>query len=100
MGRARGWQQKLDAYSRMQLEEGLPAEGIDVTVRLDCKEADAPRQVVAAGLQLHAQVGEVVVGHVASSTDLEHLAELPCVQEVQLSRPLYEDRPGPAGKEK
>ena len=88
MGEKKQWGQKLDPYSRMQLEEGLPVGGFEVTVRLAGKDAVA-RQLEAAGLKLHAQVDDIVVGHVADSDALKRIAELDYVQEVQLSRPLY-----------
>ena len=93
------WGQKLDPYSRLQLDEGLPAAGIDVTVRLDSSNAAAAREVEGAGLEVHAQVGDIVVGHVANATDLGQIAELDCVREVQLSRPLYADGNDPSGQE-
>lgn len=93
------WGQKLDPYSRLQLDDGLPAEGVDVTVRLDRSDAAAAREVERAGLQVHAQVGDIVVGHVANAADLGQIAELGCVQEVQLARPLYEDRGDSSGQE-
>jgi hypothetical protein len=92
MSGGKTWKQKLDAHSRLRLDEGLPSTGVDVTIRLARKDAAAAQQVEASGLELHAQVDEIIVGHVANSTDLQHIAELPCVQEVQLARPLYEDQ--------
>lgn len=97
MSSTQSWGQKLDPYSRLQLDDGLPAAGVDVTVRLAGNDAAAARQVERAGLKLHAQVGDIVVGHVADSTDLGHIAELACVQEVQLARPLYDDRSNSSG---
>ena len=97
MSSTKSWGQKLDPHSRMQLDDGLPAAGVDVTVRLVGGDAAATRQVERAGLKLHAQVGDIVVGHVANSTDLSHIAELACVQEVQLARSLYEDRSDSSG---
>lgn len=82
------WGEKFDPYSRMQVEDGLPAAGVEVTVRLKGADAEA-REVERAGLRLHAQVGEILVGHVASAADLKQIAELDCVREVQVSRPLY-----------
>ena len=86
---SKSWGAKFDPYSRMQIEDGLPAEGVDVTVRVTDEDA-AANQLEQAGLKLHAQVGDIIVGHV-NSTDLEQIAELDCVQEVQLSRPLYKE---------
>lgn len=96
MGSSKSWGAKFDPYSRMQMEDGLPAGGVEVTVRVTDKGA-AAKQVERAGLKLHAQVGDIIVGHVADPTDLRQIAELDCVQEVQLSRPLYEERPGDLG---
>ena len=64
----------------MQLEDVLPAEGIEVTVRVTDERA-AAKQLEPAGLKVHAQVGDIIVGHV-NSTDLRQIAELDCVQEV------------------
>jgi hypothetical protein len=100
MNDTKPWGQKLDPYSRLQLENGLPAVGVDVTVRLTGKDTAAARQVERAGLKLHAQVGDILVGHVTNSTDLRHIAKLACVQEVQLARPLYEDGLDLTGKER
>jgi len=99
MSGGNSWGQKLDPYSRLQLDDGLPAAGVDVTVRLDISDAEAARELEQAGLKVHAQVGDIIVGHVANSTDLGHIAELACVQEVQLARPFYEDRNAPSGQE-
>jgi len=82
----------------MRLEEGLPAAGAEVTVRLAQPEAPAGL-VEQAGLELHAQVGDILVGHVSSEADLRKIAELDCVQEVQLSRPLYAEEPAPPEEE-
>jgi hypothetical protein len=98
LGEKKPWGQKLDPHSRMQLEDGLPAGGFEVTVRFAGRDA-AARQVEAAGLKLHARVGDIVVGRVADSGALKQIAELDCVQEVQLSRPLYAEGPDPAGEE-
>jgi|SRR5829696_2425684 len=86
---SKSWGAKFDPYSRMQIEDGLPAEGVEVTVRVTEEDA-AAKQLEQAGLKLHAQVGEIIVGHV-NSTDLKQIAELDCVQEVQLSRALYKE---------
>lgn len=89
MSSSKSWGAKLDPYSRMQMDEGLPAEGVEVTVRVTDERA-AAKQLEQAGLKVHAQIGEIIVGH-ANSTDLQQIAELDCVQEVQLSRPLYKE---------
>lgn len=90
MGQQPNWQRKLDPYGRLYVEEGLPAAGVDVTIRLTGPDAQAASSLKEAGLQLHAQVGEIVAGRVAHLAHLRAVAELPCVQEVQMSRPLYE----------
>ena len=92
MSTTKPWHQKLDPHGRLQLEEGLAPSGIDVTVRLTSRDKKAARQVERSGLELHSQVDDIIVGHVANAADLQHIAELPCVQEVQIARPLYEDR--------
>jgi hypothetical protein len=93
------WHQKLDPHGRLQLEDGLPAAGVDVTVRLAGKDQAAARQVQRSGLKLHSQIDDIIVGHVASAEDLQQIAELPCVQEVHLARPLYQDRWGSPGRD-
>jgi hypothetical protein len=95
---SKSWGAKLDPYSRMQMEDGLPAEGVDVTVRVTDERA-AAKQLERAGLKVHAQVGDIIVGH-ANSADLRQIAELDCVQEVQLSRPLYGEGSGDSEKER
>lgn len=87
------WQRKLDALSRFHLREGLPAAGVDITLRLAQPDVLAAREVVRAGLTLHAQSGEILVGHIDSLVDLEQVAALPCVREVQVSQPLYQEHP-------
>lgn len=94
---SKAWGAKFDPYSRMQMDEGLPAEGVEVTVRVTDKDT-AAKQLERAGLNVHAQVGDIVVGHV-NSTDLQQIAELDCVEEVQLSRPLYSESPSDVEKE-
>lgn len=89
------WKGKLDPQSRLILDEGLPPAGADVTVRLSGPDPAAATQVERAGLQVHAQVGEIIVGRVTGPGQLKDIAELPCVHEVQMSRPLFEDRPRP-----
>ena len=93
MSNARAWEGKLDPFGRLRAEEGLPEGGVDVTVRLASADAAMARQAELAGLKLYAQVGEILAGHVADSTGLKNIAELECVQEVQLTRPHYPDRP-------
>lgn len=92
MSNLRTWAGKLDPYGRLQSEAGLPEGGVDVTVRLAGSDASFARQVVRAGLQLYAQVGDILTGHVADAAGLEHIAELACVREVHLSRPTYPDQ--------
>ncbi len=99
MGKNRSWHQKLDPHGRLQLEEGLPAQGLDVTVRLSSKDPQTVRQLEVTGLSMHSQIDDIVVGHVANAADLQHVAELPCVQEVQVSRHLYADRAKISGKD-
>jgi hypothetical protein len=96
----KSWQQKLDPHGRLQLEDGLPPAGIDVTVRLTCKDVAAAEQVERSGLKLHDQIDDIIVGHVANADDLQHIAELPCVKEVQVARPLYEDQANAPRKDK
>lgn len=86
------WQHKLDAFGRMQLDEGFPLEGIDVTVRLISREASAVKEILGTGLIMHSHVGEIVVGHIDNEFDLKQLAELASVAEVSLARPLYGDQ--------
>ena len=38
------WGAKLDPYSRMQMEDGLPAEGVEVTLRVT-DQAGAAKQL-------------------------------------------------------
>ena len=87
MSSSKKWEAKLDPYSRMQMDDGLLAEDVEVTVRVTDEHA-AAKQLEQAGLKVHAQVGDIIVGRV-NSTGLRQIAELDCVQEVQLSRPLY-----------
>ena len=98
VGSSKTWGAKLDPYSRMQMEDGLPGEGVEVTVRVT-DESAAAKQLERAGLKVHAQVGDIIVGHV-NSTDVQQIAELDCVQEVQLSRPLYAEGSGDSVKER
>jgi hypothetical protein len=94
----KGWGSKLDAYSRLQLEEGLPESGFDVTVRL--ADRTAPIQPLeSAGLKNHVRIGDIIVGRVSSETDLKRIAELDFVREVQLARPLYEDQSDSSDRE-
>lgn len=86
------WRQKLDPHGRMRVEEGIPIEGVDVTVRLTSKDAQWALELAAQGLQMHSQVDEIIVGHVANEVDLKHVAELNCVQELHISQRLYADR--------
>jgi hypothetical protein len=83
------WTRKLDAYSRRALAAGAE-NGLDVTVRLH--DAAAAAQLVESGLQVHATIGELVVGHVADGATLIRLAELPAVAEVQASRTLHNEK--------
>lgn len=88
----KSWDEKLDPYSRVLLEDGLPAGGVEVTVRLT-RPDEAAQQVERAGLRLHARVGDILVGHVANAADLKQIAAQDCVEEVQVSRPLYGEGP-------
>src|SRR5262245_5042396 len=97
MSDAAPWERKLDAYAHLQREEGLPAGGVDVTVRVAGNDASMVRQVEGAGLKLYAQIGDILTGHVGDSAGLKHIAELSCVREVHVSRPMYADRPDARG---
>lgn len=86
------WQRKLDAYSRRALRSGeAPEGGLDVTVRLTGHEDESARELAESGLEIHTTLGDLVVGHVADRATLIRIAELPCVAEVQASRPLYNE---------
>lgn len=94
------WQQKLDAYGRMELADGLPNTGVNVNVRVNGSGKDPAQQLTQAGLQVHYQVGDIFVGHITDEVALQSLASLPCVEEVQLSRPLYSEVPGESNRRK
>jgi hypothetical protein len=83
------WTHKLDAYSRRALAT-LAEHGLDVTVRLH--DVAAASQLVECGLQVHATIGDLVVGHVADRAMLMRIAELPEVAEVQTSRTLHNEK--------
>ncbi len=95
----KSWHEKLDPHGRMQLEEGLPAQGIDVTVRMTSNHPNAVHELEVTDLTMHSQIDDIIVGHVANAADLQHIAELACVQEVYVSRPLYPDQSNPSGKD-
>ncbi len=89
MSEKKPWHQKLSAHGRMLLEEGLPKNGVDLSVRITPKDKGAVEQLESSGLALHVHIDEIVVGRVANIADLERIAELPCVVEVELARSLY-----------
>ena len=83
------WKRKLDPYSRRAIASGAE-HGFDITVRLNGLEATS--RLVESGLQIHATIGDLVVGHVADSAALIQIAELAEVAEVQASRTLYNEK--------
>ncbi len=86
------WMRKLDPYSRRALQTSAPEEGMDVTVRLRDRDQSAAKDELAqSGLEVQSTLGDLVVGHVADRETLIRVAELPCVAEVQASRPLHSE---------
>lgn len=81
------WVHKLDPYSRRALDEEDRA--LDVALRV---EGDALDALKAAGLDVHSSAGPIVTGRVANREALARVAALPCVAEIQLSRPLREEK--------
>jgi hypothetical protein len=85
------WLNKIDPYGRRQLEEGLPASGLEVTVRLAREGAARIPELDRAGLEVHFTLDDVVVGRVADQAALARLAGLPFVKEVQVSQTLQDE---------
>lgn len=76
---------KLDALSRTQIEEGLP-EGVDITL---CLSHIDMTEVLKIGFKVYSQIDNIVTGYVDSELQLNELADLLCVEEIQFTRPLY-----------
>ena len=82
------WRNKLDPRALIALDD--EAGEFDVAVRLT--DPEAVDDVARAGLQVHSAVGAIVAGRVRGADALRRVADLPCVAEVQLSRPMYDER--------
>lgn len=91
MSDEQAWRRKLDALSRLQIEEGMPNAGVNVTLRLTHGDRTAEVLVAQVGFRVFSKVDNIVTGHVDSESDLRKLARLSCVEEVQLARPLFTD---------
>lgn len=85
------WRRKLDALSRLQIEEGMPDAGANVTLRLLHGGQTAELLSAQGGFKIFSKIGNIVTGHIDSASDLRELVRLSCVEEVQLARPLYAD---------
>ncbi|HYU24904.1 MAG TPA: hypothetical protein VEO74_06860 [Thermoanaerobaculia bacterium] len=85
------WQRKLDAYSRRALQASEGEGGLDITVRLTDGDRSGVRALAESGLEVQTTLGDLVVGRVADRAALIRIAELPCVAEVQASRPLHNE---------
>jgi hypothetical protein len=92
------WTAKLDPLSRLRWTRGETLAGSELIVRLTDASDEAASRTERAGLQVHARVGQILTGQVAGLEQLRGIASLPCVQEVQISRPLYEDAEHPDGR--
>lgn len=77
------WKKKLDAHLRKMLDEGFSG-CIDISLRV--KECDI-EQIKQVGLNVHCQVNEIITGNIAI-TNLQKIAELDCVLEINLSELL------------
>jgi hypothetical protein len=86
------WQQKLDPHGRRAVDEAPADDDRDLDVALRLNEPGAIEEVIHAGLELHATIGSIVTGRVRGAEGLRRIASLSCVDEVQLSRPMYDDR--------
>jgi hypothetical protein len=93
------WRRKLDALSRLQIEEGMPDAGVNVTLRLAHGDRTAEVLMAQVGFKVFSQVDNIVTGHVDSESDLGKLARLSCVEEVQLARPLFTDEADSNGED-
>ena len=85
------WQHKLDAYSRRALQTPEGESGIDITVRLTNDDESGVQALADSGLEVQTTLGDLVAGHVRDHATLIRIAELPCVAEVQASRPLHNE---------
>jgi hypothetical protein len=89
------WHDKLDPYSRLALEDAAADEErtFDVAVRLSDDDPGALDALANAGLETYSAVGAIVAGRIRGQRALERITRLTCVAEVQLSRPMYDEKP-------
>lgn len=83
--------EKTDARTRRVLSQGEPGsyEALIRTASLITAEERARLEM--AGFITFCVVGTVLSGAIPSSGCLDAVAELPFVEEIELSRPLYEE---------
>ena len=83
--------QKVDARGRGQLMKGEISGPIEILVRTDAPVSSRERRELrAVGVDIHSVMGNIL----SAETDADHLtevAELPFVQQIELSRAVYEE---------
>lgn len=84
---------KIDPRIRRELDAGVPSGSIEVLLRTaGAMSAAQRRELEAAGCDLRITAGSVATGVIGGARQLEAVARLPFVQQVEASRPLSAER--------
>jgi len=84
---------KLDARGRRRLARGGLTGRVEILLRTESEMTPEQRaQLVRVGCQVHFETGNVLSAAGAVER-LEELAALPFVRRIELSRPMFQERP-------
>lgn len=85
-------QQKLDPRCRHQLESGKLSGKVGVLIHTRRPlNPDQKQQIKDAGYTLASMMGTILTGIVADTKNLESVAQLPFVSQIELSSPMFQE---------
>ena len=85
---------KVDAHGRQLLAEGRLTGRVEAFIRtVGPITSEQEKELRAAGVTPYSIQGEILTGAIEGSASLESVAQLPYVEKIELSRPLYGESP-------
>jgi hypothetical protein len=86
---------KIDARGRRLLSEGRLAGRVEAFIRTVAPiTAEQEQELRTAGVTPYSIRADVLAGAIDGPDSLESVAQLPYVEKIELSRPLYGESPG------
>jgi len=88
-------EEKLDAHGRRLLASGQLRGPLDIVLRTQSPiTSEQESKIRNAGCVLRSKLGNVLSGVVDDATRLAEIAQLPFVQQIELSRPMFQEGQG------